>query len=242
MTTRDTTRILMTERINHILLDLDDTLMKCGDYYHAIKAEAAQLILNERPDMTLDQVLAWIDKIDTAAANKLGGFNDTRFASSLARAARTLNVNPKNDLYALGMTVFDQPHVVFPRVFETLHDLMQDATVHIMTKGDHTRQKKKLVDTGIIDHVSGYTVVDSKHPSRYRDVLYQQGYQPRYTIMVGDSIRDDVLSPEIAGIRAVHVDTAKMHWGYEHHHIVPTFRIASIDLLPYFLSNVIHTA
>jgi putative hydrolase of the HAD superfamily len=78
-------------------------------------------------------------------------------------------------------------------------------SVVLITKGDLFDQESKLARSGLGELFDGIEIVSEKDQARYRRVLREHDAEPGRFLMVGNSMRSDVLPVVGIGARAVHV-------------------------------------
>mgnify|MGYP001819546713 FL=1 len=130
-------------------------------------------------------------------------------------------------IMALGHELLDRPAELLDGVVEVLdalahHDLM------LITKGDLHHQLAKVAGSGLADRFWQIEVVAEKDPATYRGLLTRHEIPTDQFVMVGNSLRSDVLPVIELGARAVHVPY-HVTWAHEadhddHDHPVPTLR------------------
>ena len=79
------------------------------------------------------------------------------------------------------------------------------AQVVLITKGDLFDQESKLARSGLGDLFDAIEIVSEKDESRYRRVLSKHDVEPERFVMVGNSVRSDIIPVASIGARAVHV-------------------------------------
>lgn len=79
------------------------------------------------------------------------------------------------------------------------------ARVVLITKGDLFDQESKLARSGLGELFDAIEIVSEKDEARYRRVLARQDVEPAQFVMVGNSVRSDVLPVARIGGHAVHV-------------------------------------
>lgn len=94
--------------------------------------------------------------------------------------------------------------------------------VIVVTKGDLFDQEAKIARSGLGELFSGVEVVTEKAPETYRRVLREYDVEPSRFLMVGDSLRSDILPVLDIGGHAVHVPYASP-WKHE---LVSSERVA----------------
>jgi putative hydrolase of the HAD superfamily len=84
----------------------------------------------------------------------------------------------------------------------------------LVTKGDLLHQESKLARSGLGTHFSGVEIVPEKDAQTYRRVMARYGVRPDRFVMVGNSLRSDILPVLEAGGHAVYVPYA-ICWVHE---------------------------
>jgi putative hydrolase of the HAD superfamily len=88
----------------------------------------------------------------------------------------------------------------------------------LITKGDLFDQESKIARSGLADLFDRIEIVSEKDPETYRRVLARHGIQPERFLMVGNSVRSDILPVLEIGGQAVHVP---YHITWAHEHVEP---------------------
>jgi putative hydrolase of the HAD superfamily len=99
-------------------------------------------------------------------------------------------------------------------VRETVAALAGDYRLVLLTKGDLFDQESKLARSGIGEHFSAVEIVSEKDARTYAAVMARQRVRPEEFLMVGNSLRSDVLPVLAAGGTAVHIPYA-VTWAHE---------------------------
>lgn len=110
-------------------------------------------------------------------------------------------------------------------------------TLVLVTKGDLLHQQRKLQNSGLAAYFDHVEIVSDKTSSTYRSFLHRQKVEPARFVMVGDSVKSDVLPVVAIGARAVHVPS-QHQWSHEHAEHdgdVPT--LAGLSELPAWLAT-----
>src|SRR5207302_503246 len=128
------------------------------------------------------------------------------------------------------------PTELLEGVEETLHKLSPSYDLLLITKGDLFDQESKLAQSGLGDLFLGVEILTEKNVDSYRGVFRRRSIQPEDFVMVGNSLRSDIVPVVSLGGHAVHIPY-EVTWDHEH---VPEEempkggwrRIASIRELP----------
>lgn len=227
-----------------LLFDLDDTILRCGKYYHACKNEFIQY-QHARTGISPHIIEKILDGIDIACTELEGGFLKERFPRSFAAVSSVLDTilgrmvdqNAKNTSYQIGNSVFDAPYELINGAYETLK-LYKDAgyRMFLYTKGDEKIQRRKLDKNGlyaIFNDEKDIHIVPKKN-SEYviEHILEANGLDKNETILIGDSLKDDIGSAGGSGIDSVLINADKPVWYLDVGMYVPTHVRNSIKDLP----------
>jgi putative hydrolase of the HAD superfamily len=75
----------------------------------------------------------------------------------------------------------------------------------LLTKGDLFDQESKLARSGMGEHFSAVEIVSEKNVDTYRTIMRRHGVEPSKFLMIGNSLKSDVLPALEAGATAIHV-------------------------------------
>jgi len=113
----------------------------------------------------------------------------------------------------------------------------------VITKGDLLDQEGKLARSGIADLFDYIEIVSEKKPSSYQDILTRYQIPKESFLMLGNSMRSDVLPLLDIGVKAIHVP---YHSTWAHEQVdeseltaygeIETFENIS-ELLPWLAKN-----
>ena len=218
-------------------LDGDDTLWRNEEYF-AASQEAFRSLLAPyvNGDIDLDARLEATERANL----ELFGYGVKGFILSLVETAIDVSRGrvTANDLQALldlGKAMLKRPVELIEGVAETVPVLAERYRLVVVTKGDLWNQEQKLARSGLAELLDGVEIVAEKDEATYRRVLARHGGDPSTFVMVGNSVRSDVLPVLAIGGRAVHIPH-ELTWALElaeHDGSVPTLR--SITELPEWL-------
>ena len=199
-----------------IAFDADDTLWQNERFFQD----------SQQHFTTLLEPFADAERIETelldAERRNIGfyGFGIKGFTLSMLETATTLcgdDLPPAmvREILTLGKEMLDHPVELLPGVVETLQALGDRYTLLVITKGDLFDQERKLVQSGLADHFDHVEIVSDKTPEVYRRVFDRHGQGPARGMMIGNSLKSDVLPALEAGCWAVHVPH-DLTWALEH--------------------------
>ena len=119
------------------------------------------------------------------------------------------------EILAAGREMAAHPVETLPHVRETLEALAGDYRLVMITKGDLFDQERKLAQSGLGDFFQAVEIVSDKQAQTYRRIFARHGDGAERAMMVGNSLKSDILPALEAGSWAVHVPH-ELTWALEH--------------------------
>jgi putative hydrolase of the HAD superfamily len=227
--------------IRLIGLDADDTLWHSEDGFHSVTGRFCELV-GPYADGSVEDLAHTLDSVERRNM-VLFGYGVKSFTLSMVEAAIEVTGGrvPAEVIQRLvdeGRTLLSRPVELLAGVEETLAVLAGSYRMVVITKGDLLHQEQKFHGSGLDCHVEGIDVVSEKDVRTYSRLMARYGVEPSAFLMVGNSVRSDVLPVLEVGGRAVHIPYEYLwsHEAAEHNGDVPT--LASIVELPAWLAEV----
>jgi putative hydrolase of the HAD superfamily len=103
-------------------------------------------------------------------------------------------------------------------VEEVLETLSKKYRLLVLTKGDLLDQERKLKNSGLIDYFHHVEVLSDKKAGNYKRLLEHLEVETSEFLMVGNSLKSDVLPILELGARAIHVP---FHTTWVHEEVRP---------------------
>lgn len=204
-----------TRRITTIGFDADDTLWQNETFFRSTQARFAALLADHTEPEHL------LTRLEAAEARNLGryGFGVKGFILSMIETALEVTDNALpgevvRDVIAAGHEMLAQPVDLLPGARSTIEALADQHRLILVTKGDLLDQERKLAQSGLGELFHGVEIVSDKTKATYARVFSQHGDGPERALMVGNSLRSDVLPAIEAGAHGVYVPH-EMTWSYE---------------------------
>jgi len=201
--------------IDLIAFDADDTLWHTEHLYLDAREQFRALLRPYDPPPDLDDIVH-----ETEMRNlPYYGFGITSFILSLIETAVTVTggrvTGQEIDrLLALGRGMISADVRLIDEVEETLAALAASYPLLLITKGDLLHQQDKVVRSGLGRYFAGVEVVSDKTAGTYHDILARRGVDAARFMMVGNSLRSDILPVAELGGHAVYVPN-EVTWAYE---------------------------
>src|SRR5690606_4239503 len=135
------------------------------------------------------------------------GYGVKAFTLSLVETAIDVTDGriPGRDLQAvleLGKVLLDHPVQLLDGVPEGVDALTDRYRVMVITKGDLLHQESKVARSGLAEVMWQVEVISEKDERTYGRILERHGIEPATFVMVGNSVRSDVLPVLALGGRA----------------------------------------
>ena len=109
------------------------------------------------------------------------------------------------EIVAAGREMLEHPIQLLPHARATVTALAAEYRVVLITKGDLLDQERKLAQSGLGDLFHGVEIVSDKTEAAYRTIFARHGTGADQALMVGNSLKSDVIPALAAGAWGVHV-------------------------------------
>jgi putative hydrolase of the HAD superfamily len=201
--------------IKMIAFDADDTLWTNEEHYLNVQKRFADLLEIDLSFKEIDQAL-----LETEIRNvPIYGYGVKSFALSMVETAIQLtggqvSAATINNILAEIKAMLTDDVELYPHVESVIRSLAQDYRLAIITKGDLLHQQSKIDRSGLTPYVDQVEIVSEKTTESYRRFLDNLGVVPQHFIMVGNSLRSDVLPVAAIGGVGVHIPSA-FTWAHE---------------------------
>jgi putative hydrolase of the HAD superfamily len=205
------------ERFDVVVFDADDTLWRSEDYFAAAErffAERVGPYAAAGVDLTAE-----LHRIEVGNV-PISGYGVKPYALSMVEAAVHVTggeVPAKVilELVEYAYEMLQHPVELLDGVVECLDEVRRTHRLALITKGDLLHQMRKFRASGLTGHFERVRVVEEKDTDTYREVFREWSVDSRRTLMVGNSIRSDVLPIIELGGYGIHVPY-HLTWGHEH--------------------------
>ncbi len=185
----DDTRWLNQPHFDHVETQLAAILARCG----AADAIGAQLYTVQRANMHLFGYGAkslMLTMIETAIQLTDGAVTGREI----------------QQLLDLGKRLLDFPIEPLPGVVAVLGELRRRGErLVVLTKGDLFDQESKLARSGLGDFFDHVEILSEKNEATYRRILARHGVAPADFLMIGNSLKSDILPVLVLGAPVIHV-------------------------------------
>jgi putative hydrolase of the HAD superfamily len=105
----------------------------------------------------------------------------------------------------LGKEILQHPIHLLDGVPEVLSDLNGKYKLIVATKGDLLEQEQKLHKSGLLQYFHHIEIMSEKRPQDYQKLIRHLDIRPEEFLMIGNSLKSDILPCLQIGAMAVHV-------------------------------------
>lgn len=209
-----------------VAFDADDTLWVNEPFFNEAEKSFCILMEDYLTHQSISQVL-FKTQIDNLP---LYGYGIKGFTLSMVEAAGIISkgtVSPKimERIIAIGKDLLTKPVELLDEVEDVLEELKGKYKLVVATKGDLKDQHRKLHKSGLGPYFHHIEVMTDKEEIDYQKLLGRLDIRPEEFIMIGNSLRSDVLPVLELGGHAVHVPfhTTWLHEHVDHEIVHPNF-------------------
>lgn len=193
-------------KIKVIGFDADDTLWVNETYFREAEEEAGRLLSHYETPNKIDQELFRMEiKNLPTYGYGVKGFVLSMLELAIELSNGTVSNTVISKMLAIGKDMINKPIELLDGVEEVLKTLSQDYKLIVATKGDLLDQERKLEKSGLIDYFHHIEVLSEKHDVNYLKLLKRLEIKPSEFLMIGNSLKSDILPLVKIGAEAVHV-------------------------------------
>lgn len=201
--------------IKVIAFDADDTLWVNEPYFREAEDKFCALLEDYLP---LHSVAAQLFKIEIRNLPLYGygikGFMLSMIETILEVTEGTASLEMISKAIQFGKEQLNKPIELLNGIETVLETLKGDYRLVVATKGDLVDQERKLQKSGLENHFHHIEIMSEKHEKDYLKLLKHLDCKPENFLMIGNSLKSDVLPVLQIGGHAVHVPFHTT-WAYE---------------------------
>lgn len=202
--------------LSAIGFDADDTLWQNEQFYRLTEKRLTELLAEHAEPGDISRRLLEAEKRNLA----FYGFGIKGFTLSMIETAIEVTEGRApaaviQEILASGRELLRHPVETLPHVRETLEQLAGKYRIILITKGDLFDQERKLAQSGLGELFDAVEIVSDKTASTYQRVFSRHGDGPGRSMMVGNSLKSDVVPAIEAGSWGVYVPH-DLTWSLEH--------------------------
>jgi putative hydrolase of the HAD superfamily len=206
----------MVSKLTTIGFDADDTLWHNESFYRLTQDRFAGLLGDYADRDHLEERLL------AAEVKNLGqyGFGIKGFMLSMIETAievtdRRVPADVIAEILEAGQDMLRHPVHLLPHAEDAVRGLAETHRLVLITKGDLLDQERKLAQSGLGEMFDGVEIVSQKTPVTYHAAFARHGDGAERALMVGNSMKSDVLPALEAGAWGIYVPHG-LSWAVEH--------------------------
>jgi putative hydrolase of the HAD superfamily len=202
--------------ITAIGFDADDTLWQNEQYYRLTERHFQKLLGNFGDGADISARLLEAERRNL----EYYGFGIKGFTLSMIETAIEVTEGKVpsrtiGEILDIGRELLRHPVEALPHVEDTLRALNGQYLLVLITKGDLFDQERKLAQSGLGDFFDAVEIVSDKTATTYRRIFQRLADGPERAMMVGNSLKSDIVPAIAAGSWGVYVPHA-LTWVLEH--------------------------
>lgn len=205
-----------------LILDLDDTLIHCNKYFKESKNKFAFVMRKWFKNLSKEELMRKKTEIDIKNVEE-HGLHSINYPVSLVETylyfckkyKKKLDNKKIEQIRQIGQSVFERKVELFPHTFDVLHKLQNDGhRLCLFTGGDVANQLRKINQLNLEPFFTdGVFIFEKKDKQAFKKVLYELKADKKFTWMIGNSMRTDIIPAIELGINAIHIPS-EIEWSY----------------------------
>jgi putative hydrolase of the HAD superfamily len=196
--------------------DADDTLWQNEQYYRLTEAHFTELLADFAEGPKISERLLEAEKRNLAHYGfGIKGFTLSMIETAIEMTDGSVPAGVIAQILDIGRDLLSHPVETMPHVQDTLEALAGNYLLVLITKGDLFDQERKLAQSGLGEFFDAVEIVSDKTAVTYRRIFSKVGDGPERAMMVGNSLKSDIVPAIAAGSYGVFVPH-ELTWVLEH--------------------------
>ncbi|MFC0517901.1 HAD family hydrolase [Mucilaginibacter angelicae] len=199
-----------------IAFDADDTLWVNEPYFQSTEERFCSLLENFSPQHTISKELFKVE-VDNLPLYGYGikGYILSMIEAALNISEKSISVDVVETILQYGKDMLNQPIEILNDVEHVLSSLKDHYRLVVATKGDLLDQERKLKKSGLAHYFHHIEIMSDKKEDDYIKLIKHLDINPEEFMMIGNSLKSDVMPVINIGGHAVHVPFHTT-WAHEH--------------------------
>lgn len=196
----------MYQNVKVIAFDADDTLWVNETYFREAEHEFAGLLSTFETENKIDQELfkTEIKNLDIYGYG-IKGFVLSMIECAVEISNKSIHPETIEKILQIGKEMLHKPIDILDGVEEVLRSLHGSYKLIVATKGDLLDQERKLDKSGLLQYFHHIEVMSEKKEQDYKKLIRHLDIEASELLMVGNSLKSDVLPLINIGASAIHV-------------------------------------
>lgn len=174
--------------------DADDTLWHNENIFEQSHERYRALLAQYHDAATVDRTLLATEMRNLELYGYgVKGFTLSAIETAIQLTAGKIRGDEILQLIELGREMLSHPVELLAGVADTLGLLAPQHRLLLITKGDLRDQERKLAKSGLAPHFRRVEIVSEKNETTYREILRRHAVDPKNFLMVGNSLKSDIV-------------------------------------------------
>lgn len=206
----------MPHSLTTIGFDADDTLWENEHFYKLTEARFADMLAGHADPAAIAGGLLAAERRNLQHYGfGIKGFTLSMIETAVELTRGAVPASVIGEILAIGREMLGHPVHTLPHVRATLERLAGRYRLLLVTKGDLFDQERKLAQSGLGELFDAVEIVSDKTTATYQRIFTRHGDGPARAMMVGNSLKSDVVPAIEAGAWGIYVPHA-LGWALEH--------------------------
>jgi putative hydrolase of the HAD superfamily len=206
----------MSKSLTAIAFDADDTLWQNEHFFKLSEKRFAALLADHAEGDHIAERLLQAERRNVQHYGYgIKGFTLSMIETAIEVTDARVPAAVIREILDTGRDMLSHPVETLPHVRETLTALVGRYRLLLITKGDLFDQERKLAQSGLGELFDAVEIVSEKDEAAYRRIFTRHADGAEHSMMVGNSLKSDIVPAISAGSWAVHVPHELM-WALEH--------------------------
>ena len=226
-----------------IAFDADDTLWKNNSHFNITEETFVQLLqeYSNTKDLRSQLLEIEIKNLDFYGFG-VKGFTLSMIETAIKVTQGRVPTKIIAQLLDLGRELLRYPIELYSGVFEVIQELHSNYQILLITKGDLLDQERKISQSGLAGFFDSIEIVSEKTSEVYKKVFEKNQIDPKKVVMIGNSVRSDILPPLENGCYAIFIPNQE-EWAYEQNCHLPAnngryYSIKTFTELPSIIEKI----
>jgi putative hydrolase of the HAD superfamily len=192
--------------IKVVAFDADDTLWVNENYFREGEEKFVSLMSEYASEKESMDILFEVEMQNLS----IYGFGIKGFMLAMTESAGRISkgkvsASEIDQILDIGKAMLNKPVELLDKVEDILKEVQKDYRVILATKGDLLDQQRKLEKSGLEKYFHHIEVMSDKKEKDYRKLIKHLDIQAEEFLMVGNSLKSDILPVVEIGGKAIYV-------------------------------------
>lgn len=229
--------------IDVIAFDGDDTLWLNEIYYQQAQDKLGKILAPFVPESNVRELLYQTEKQNLPYYGYgIKSFTLSMIETAIRESNGSVTGQEVRQILDIARSMIRTEVQLIDDAASVVRELAGHHKLMLVTKGDLLDQERKLAQSGLLNHFAFIEIVSEKTPAIYRSILEKYRIPPHHFLMVGNSLKSDILPVLAIGERAVYVPH---HFTWEHekvdesdHNQDAYYTLAELGQLPVLIDRI----